>query len=499
MTVYTSGYRTYWMPSGSWVDITTHIKSVSGDLQLTGDRSNALAFGDSSDISCELETQDLTLQNTAYDEVPVKIDFTINGNTQRGFTGIITSRERTLVNLRFNCEGYKRKVSRTRIYSPMFEGRPAATVTSAFSIENPANASYVGGIINYTLWQAGGRPKEQSATYPAAVFYYSVPEWAPLTIDFAWLAGEDAWEECLKAVRASGGQLLQDRDGTIVYRQPLSYGAGTVLASTFDEDVYGDLTERSASDLRATKVVCPVIPRTKQLTQVVIEDSTPRRLLGGIGQTLTVALEPQNPIAADGWLLVAPTAAVPRYQLPSDAIKAVLGDGSTAVVNTHYTYVLNAAAQQITLLFTNKTAFPITFTNLVMKGRPVVAGETTTVTVGSGTRTLTLPDNAYIQSQAHAERIALMTLAFNAASLPLITMRDCVYDPDRVVGESINITSAAWGLSAVKHLIVAHRHDDTGARAEYDVVNVNSLPNSGQFFTISPILHWAGQSKKLGY
>jgi hypothetical protein len=501
---YTAGFRAYWKPAGSWVEITSHIKQISGNLELAGDKSNALAFGDSSTIACAMETLDLSLQATAYDGVPAKVDFTIAGNEQRGFTGIITGRERAKNTMAFQCEGYKRTISRTRIHSPMFERRPAATKTTATSIENPAVSNYAGGLINYALWQSGGRPLEQIATYPTATFYYSVPEYAILSPDYAWLAGEDTWDECLKLARASGGQLYQDRSGTIVYKQPLSFGNGTALY-TFDENMYGDLKEAALTDQAATKVICPVIPRTKQLVQTVIEDSTPRRIPGGVGQTLTITLEPQNPIAANGWLLVAPTTAIPRYQLPADAIRAVFGSGSVPTVNVHYGYTVATAAQQIVLVFTNKTAWPITVSNLIIKGAPVVAGETETVTSVSVVltdpekyRTMTLPDNPYIQTRSHGQRIADMTIAFSANALPLITASDCLYDPDRYVGESVNLARAAWGLSATKHLIVAKRDSKTGTRADYDMVSVAGLPYSDQFFTVGPT-HWAGTVKRLGY
>src|SRR5262249_45006677 len=134
------------------------------------------------------------------------------------------------------CVGASAFAQPTKAYSGLFVLRALFTKTSASSIEDPANGSYAAGVGNYGLWQAGGRPYEQSGSYPSASFYYSCDQ-AVLCPPFSWLAGEDAWAELQKLAQAAGGQLYQNTLGTVVYRQPLAIVANTPTYP-FDESVY---------------------------------------------------------------------------------------------------------------------------------------------------------------------------------------------------------------------------------------------------------------------
>lgn len=485
MTVYTADFTAEWKPSGSWDDITSHIESISGDLELSGNRSNALSFGDSSTMRCSVKTVNLTLQGTAYLDVPVRIEFDINSTAKVEFHGIITGRDRDQQSLTFSCEGFQHVIARTRVYTPVRFRRPAATQTTISSVEDPSDGAYQAGLINEALWRAGGRPADQDFDYPSATFYYNVPEYAILAPEWSWLAGENAWDECLKLAQAAGGQLLQGADGIVRYVQPLSYGDGSA-SYTFDENVYGDLTERGTSERTVTKVCCPYIPRVRQGMQQVVNDTTPR--LVAAGATETIVIEAQNPLAS---LLLA------AGKLPSDAIKATFLDGRV-VSASDYTQSVALAGQRITISITNNTSTPFAINALTIQGEPIVAGEAGVVEVGSGSNALTIQDNAYIQSRAHAERLAAMTLAFHGTTLPLRTASGCVYDPNRSVGETVALTSSRWSLSAVPHVIVAIRHSNTGMQSEYDLVPVSGLPKSSEFFIISST-DYTGLSRKLGF
>jgi hypothetical protein len=494
MTVYTASFLLEWKPAGSWVDITASIAEVSGDLELSGNTDNALSFGDASDLRCSVKTDDLTLQATAYLDVPIRFTPTISGVTVVAFTGIIAGRDRDQTSLTFACEGYQRLIARTRAYSVARYRRVVATATTVASVEDPDDVAYVGGLINEALWRAGGRPLEQDFTYTTALFYYSVPEDAILAPEWSWLAGENAWDECLKLARASGGQLYQSADGVVRYLQPLSFGSGTatytfadtLAGATNRQGVYGDLTEQGTGDLVVTKVMCSFVPRQKQGIQEVINDTTPR-LIPAL-ETTTITLEAQNPLAS--LLLSGGT-------LPFDAVKATFLDGRPVVAGD-LDITVTLKAQQITLAVENTSANPIAIHALILQGEPIVAGEAGTASAGSGTGTLTIPDNPYIQSQAHAERLCEMVLAFHGTTLPLRSATGCVYDPARSVGETVSLTCSRWSLSAVAHLITAKRHSDTGMEASYDLVPVVGLPKSADFFIVGST-SYTGLSRKLGF
>lgn len=484
MAIYTANFTVEWKPSSTWIDISSSIESVSGSLELTGNRSNALSFGDSSALRCEVRTVDLSLQGTAYLHVPIRVTLGMSGTNKREFHGIITGRNRDQETLSFECEGFQRLIARTRVYTPVRYRRPVATKTTSSSVEDPTSSSYQGGLINEALWRAGGRPFEQDFSYPSATFYYSVPEYAILAPDWSWLAGENAWDECLKLAQAAGGQLYQAADGVVRYLQPLSYGSGSATY-TFNEDVYGDLTEQGTSDLTVTKVSCPYIPRTRQGMQQVVNDTTPRLVAGSASETIVI--EAQNPLAS---------ILLESGKLPADALKMTFIDGRI-VGTAQYTQSVSLAGQRITITITNSTTTPFVINAITIQGEPIVAGEAGVVEVGSG-EALTIQDNAYIQSRAHAERLATMVLAFHGTTLPLRSASGCVYDPNRYVGETVNVTSTRWALSAVPHVIVAIRHSDTGMQSEYDLVPVAGLPRNDEYYIIGNT-NYTGQTKKLGF
>lgn len=481
----TAAFTVEWKPAGSWVDITSSIAEVSGDLELSGNRDNALSFGDASDLRCTVQTSNLSLQATAYLDVPIRVFFDIDGTEAQEFHGIIAGRDRDQTSLTFQCEGFQRLIARTRVYSPAFFRRPVATATSIASIEDPDDPDYAAGLINYALWQAGGRPAEQDFDFPTATFYYSIPETALLAPEWSWLAGENAWDECLKLARASGGQIFQGGDGIVYYLQPLSFGSGTA-AFTFDENVYGDLTEAGTGDLVVTKVQCAYVPRVAQAVQEVLNDTTPRLLPDLV--TTTIVLEAQNPLKA--LLLSGGT-------LPADALKACFLDGRETVAGD-LDVTVTLLGQQITLEIENTSAYPISLNAIVIQGEPIVAGEAGTSSAGTGENMLTLEDNPYVQSQAHAERLCIMALAFHGSQLPLRTASDLIYDPERLVGETVEVDCSRWSLTNVAHLIVAKRHSETGIVAAYDLVPVAGLPTMADFFIIGAT-SYTGQTKKLGF
>lgn len=494
MTVYTSDFLVEWKPAGSWVDISAHIAYVSGDFELSGNKANALSFGDASDLRCSVKTKGLSLQATAYLDIPLRFTPTINAVSEYAFWGVIAGRDRDLTSLTFACEGFQRLIARTRVYSVARFRRPVATATTIASVEDPDDGAYQGGLINEALWRAGGRPFEQAGTYPAALFYYSAPEAAILAPEWSWLAGENAWDECLKMAQAAGGQLYQGADGVVYYLQPLSFGEGTaaytfadtLAAATNRQGVYQELTERGSGEQTVTKVMASYIPRVKQALQEVLNDTTSRQLPPL--DTTTIILEAQNPLAS--LLLVGGT-------LPFDAIKATFMDGKPIVAGD-LDITVTLKAQQITLAVENTSAYPIVINAIVLQGEPIVAGEAGTVSAGSGDVAMTLQDNPFVQSQAHAERLCTMRLAFHASTLPLRSATGCVYDPARLVGETVEVDCSPWSLSGIPHLIVAKQHDKTGMVASYDFVPVDGLPKMSDFFIVGST-NYSGLSRRLGF
>src|SRR4051812_8383090 len=118
MTIKTSKYKVEWNVGAGWVDITTYTIAVTGAGELTGNRDNALAFGDSSDTSATVEIKD-DLASAAWQRKGIRITFTIDGVPAVAFAGIMTSRRRSTATqtLTLECVGYAELVRTTKAYS----------------------------------------------------------------------------------------------------------------------------------------------------------------------------------------------------------------------------------------------------------------------------------------------------------------------------------------------------------------------------------------------
>lgn len=487
MTLHTSGFTLEWKPAGSWVDITAYALSIEGDFETTG-ASNGIAFGDSSTAQATVKldpNRSGMLTVSTWELVPLRATFTVDANTAKGAYGVIISFDQDPDTITFKVEGYQRLISRTRVYSTLFERRPIATKTTASSIENPVTGGYAAGPINYALWTAGGRPNEQSGTYPTASFYYSLQQ-GLIAPNVSWLAGEDAWEACLKLVRAAGGQLYQRPDGVVAYVTPLSLAEGS---SVFSISWPGDCTGPSQSGDAGSTMAQAVVPyqeRYKSGVQDVIDDSTPRVV--SVGETITIELEPKYPLYSLETI---------SGGIPASALSATFYDGTNVTQGAGYTHTLTLAAQRVTLTVTNAAAQPFIIEKIVLRGTPSAPGEAGTITKGSGAPTLTIEPNEFIQTRAHAERLGTMGLDFFSQARPLIQVRGCLYNPTLQIGNIGTFTCTPWGMSSTPVALLSIRHTQTGVESEYTLVNITGLPKISDFFIVSASAQVA--TKRIGY
>jgi hypothetical protein len=256
MSTSTASYTLELYYSSAWHTVAAaSIKEASGNWAISGNRSNAVSFGDDTDASMDATFVYSVWANLSHHQ-PIRYTTTNSADTTaKTFTGVITKMHRTLYDCDVSAEGMKVLIAATKIYSPMIEARPVATKTSATSTEDPTNPAYAGGQVNYALWQCGGRPYEQAASYPSAIFYYSCDH-AILAPDYTWLAGEDTWAECLKLAQAAGGQMYQDADGVVRYKQVLGY-AGASATDSIGLSDYASIEETTDPDvLQGNKWTC---------------------------------------------------------------------------------------------------------------------------------------------------------------------------------------------------------------------------------------------------
>jgi len=479
-------YLVEWKPGVSWLPIAADdIFSVDGALE--ADAGQGLAFGASTASDLTIVTDDVSsISSVTPDFVPVRVSFGYDGSAKiAGGAGIITSRarDRGSRSLTFRVEGWQAAIKRQPVYSPLFNRRPAFTATTALSVEDPTSGSYVAGVGNYILWTCGGRPLEQPATHSGGSFVYSCRT-ALITSPWTWAAGADSWEELLRLTRSTGGQLYQAPDGVITYRTPLDFAEPVGAPFTFTPDVYLNMTEDRPLNELVRIVECSFVQRTLLPWQEVYKDDT-ARVISATGATLPpITIVPQWPLYRHG----------PVEVTAVDPYGGIVTPGVT---------VSDDKAQRIILNITNPLTRPIVITRIRVQGEPVAAGEEELVEYDTGigsllTTKLTVESNVFIQERDHALRLGQMIGDFYGLPRPVRVLSGCPFDPRRTLGEYVLLTDSAWGLSAAPHRITSIRHSETGAVADYTVVDVAGLPKRSDMFILGES-YSAGDVRKLSY
>ena len=163
---------------------------------------------------------------------------------------------------------------------------------------------------------------------------------------------------------------------------------------------------------------------------------------------------------------------------------------------------MTLAAQRVTLTVTNASSRPIQITKIKLSGEPIVAGEPSSVTVGTippdrpPIKRAAADSNPFIQSRAHALFLAYLTLALHKDERMILHLADCPPDALRIEGETVNVTCAEWGLSATPFLITGLDRDRTNGLNHYEAVSVAGLPEDGDFFIVGAT-NYTGQTKQL--
>lgn len=474
----------YWNGS-AWTAISDDdVIAVAGG-HAAGIGETGLAFGAFANPGGSIDLWDTsTIAAIAWARARVRVSYGFDTSDQLvRLIGLLTERERILSNqeaaFRFSVGGLDELIADTPIYSPMFYRRNAATATTAVSVEDPGSGSYVGGLINYILWQAGGRPYEQAGSYPSAIFYYSC-EPSLITPEWSWIAGENAWEELNRLCKACAGQLFQDVDGVLRFVNPLSLAPASTYTFTVNE--LAGISERSTTIDLVGAARCSYVARRLQPRQIVYEDTTPRLIAPG--ETLSLVIEPTLPV----------------YEWITPGSEAVNVTDIAINLVTVTPSLTSAAAGRATVSVTNGSSTAYILSRITIYGRPVAAVEEGQARYGSATPEIAIGDDAgvYVQSRSHAERLCRIAVDFYGSARAQRTLTACGYDPDRTIGEGVGLTVAAWSLSATAHRIIGIEHQDTGAWMDVTLVDVTGVPTASDLFQIGGS-YSAGDTRTLGY
>ncbi|MCG8348232.1 MAG: hypothetical protein MI924_10690 [Chloroflexales bacterium] len=471
MSIVQPTYQVEWAPAGSFVDISQYM--ISADILVnTSTSSTAVAFGEQATPRTTIEVSD-DIAGAAWELTPIRVFLGTGGSNILHFSGVVASRSRNDRTITLECEGFTRLMANRRGYSPLFRNRPIATETTISSIEDPANPLYHAGLINWLFWQTGGRPLDQSGTYPNAAFYYACDR-SLLTPAWTWANGERALDELYRLARAGGGQIYQDKNGVMRYIEPLTLASAAATATYTDAEMHS-ISERAVAEETIGTVRCPYTRRVLQPLQQIYEDATPIQIDNG--QSETIVIETQWPIWAWGTVTVS----------------AVDGGGQAVTPTVAF---VSQAAQRAEIRVTNSTGGPIVLYKMVITGQPVGVVQSGIESFGSGMPERELEDNPYIQNRSAAQRLCRLSHDFYRVTRPIRTL-NCGFDSARFVGETIHLTYSPWGLNATPHRIIS-RQDGNGATMDLDCVPIGGLPVRDDFFIIGQS-YAGGDTRQWGY
>jgi len=477
-TVYTSDYLAEYYNGAAWTAFADNVVISAEGSASQALSDNGAGFGDEAITDLTLVLRLAPFIALDFARLPIRVTFTINAGSQVAFVGEVAEADGDLDTVTLHGESMLASLpGRTRdYYSPLRRRRAPATKTTASSVEDPDNGAYVGGLINELFWRAGGRPNEQSGTYPSAAFYYSC-EQAIRAPDWSWVAGENGYEEIKRLAQAVGGQIAQGMDGVIRYKQPLTM-VGSV-AQTFTIADFRELTWRAVSrDQYAKTFTMSYTPRRALPVQEVVNDTTYRTVAAG--ETLTIDLEPRYPVVASSWVLDAGT-------LKEKNLTITFFDGALAAYHatTGFTTTTTVKAMRLTIAVTNHTSRHMQISKIVVSGSPVAPGEVETVTVGSGDPARIMEENAFVQTKAHALALVTMALSFYGVARAVRTLTELVYSTARTIGETVALTVSELSLSAAPHIILTKRHTETGRVMELELVDAAGLPALADYWLVA--------------
>lgn len=422
------------------------------------------------------------------------------------FVGVISSYSINGEELTYDISGMMEYLRNIKLSTPVYYGKPIATKTTAASAEDPTVGGYNAGLLNYIFWQAGGRPWEQNsnATYVSAAKFWYQCDQSTINPDWLWLANENLVDEIFLLARSAGGQIYEYADvlsgaaqAVVRFIDPLNFADTTGYGSyyNFTTDTYQSFSKRLSVENQAGKVTAKFATRRLQPSQEVYTDKTPYLIKNG--ETRTFICNVELPVF--------------EYETISSSAVSATPLISSANADKTISLTVNATAiggAQVTLSITNSTGAAAMITGITLRGRPIAVEEEGEVEVGSSTPVQAVEDNPYIQTRDHALRLAKMVYALFNTLAPSITLQGVIYDPDRFVGELVQIDNSdnviyssfagTWIQDTSIYKIIRISHNGTGTSMDIDFVPITTLLNPTDFYIVDTTYNSA-TSKKLAF
>jgi hypothetical protein len=456
------------LPGTAWVDVSADVVEVSGDYRVSAGTGDGIGFG-----LAENPTQRIRIAPEAYDydwdRVPVRISLGFEDDNALHFLGLIEARSESDPAGEWEAIGYQELIRTAgELRTPLYKRRPVFTATTASSIEDPEDVAYSAGLGNHILWHAGGRPLEQSGTYPDPLFYYSCQQ-AILAPEYTWLNGGDPASALDELCRVAGGVVYQDQAGVVRYVEPFQLATGATVLHYTDAEGAADEATRIADDLRqygsirrtargrrtAPDVVrASFIERSAQTTQVVYQTDAPR---------------------------------------VTDQEEPTIGPSDTAFV----TVDLDRPCLEVS------EARVVVGGRGGLRGRPLVAADEVTVSYADTVllpryRELTIPDSVYLATRGHAERLTHLYWDLYHEVRPVVELGGCGFDPTLELNAGVLLTNARLGITAAEYRVIGIRAGRTGVSMDLTLAPTAGLPVAEDFFILGTT-YSGGDTRQLSY
>jgi hypothetical protein len=509
-------YQVQRVVNGAWtVWQGARVARLSATSSFGGDSTSPIAWGSVPPPTAEIAVWGVSPDlPEVWGDIPVRLLLGRGTAPVSVFEGLISKRGRVTSNtqheVRFTAIGYGELVRRTRPTSPLYYRRVAATRTEATSQDDPRAPGYAAGLINYALWAAGGAPLEQASTpaFAQARFWYSCDE-ALIAPEWAWLNGEDAYAEIGELARSVGGVVMQTPDGVVRFVSPLSPTLGPPAATLIEgrlrqqgllavPDLVNPLYYAEASDdgvvtSAIDRVRVPWVFRARQALQDVWALPSRRRVPARgeapeYAQYGTIPIEFQTDYPIYRWqnvgvgdALTLTEATVEDMGLSDMSGWPITPKRNGAEGNATFFIATRMDAQRVEGEFRHNYPQPVMLNKLIIRGEPVVVvheGEAVAGRATGGTE-LSYPSNLYISSEAHAQMLAAMLLAFHRVARPVYSFRGVQFSPRLFGGARIRVYNAKLGLADTLMLITTctvNATTDGGITMDLDAIPIGDLP-----------------------
>jgi len=268
-----------------------------------------------------------------------------------------------------------------------------------------------------------------------------------VAVPYYWLEDEKVWDEAGDVAEAHLGRIWFDKDGDLHFDD----GAHFVKPNT---DAWDDATTSQATFTTASFAECNPVYGFDSIYNHIIVEYQPRYT--GYVQTI---------FTASDIVIVAPGAVNHVYHAKFDYPATSV---TTPVISTDYiavtpggvalapTVSINATyAASAELYLTNNDAdYPCYFTQLQMRGSPLLTQEPVKYEAEDGTsidlysrRTWTIRNNPYIQTYRHAQMVADFLLARFKDPVQTIELRGIPARPWLECGDRVTVTEALTDIS----------------------------------------------------